>query len=306
MYEYVRRFGFGQRTNLSLPGESAGLLRKLPRWGKTSLSSIAMGHEVSTTSVQLAQACSAIANGGLLVKPRLILRKGDAVVAFETPGRVLRTETAASMREMMEGVVLHGTGRRAQLDGYSTGGKTGSAQIFDFASRRYTHNYNASFIGFAPVSRPAIVVAVTVNGTRGGTAGFGGAVAAPVFKTVAAEALRVLDIPKDLPDPPKPDLKEEKSEDVNDLAIAELAKPESPEAVEPMSATASPSPSPATEPDGPTTPDFRGMSMRAVLAEASSKGLQVLVDGSGIARLQNPPAGAALNPGQPIRVRFAR
>ena len=105
------------------------------------------------------------------------------------------------MRQMMEGVVLPGgTGyRKARLAGYSVGGKTGSAQIFDFATKHYTHNYNGSFMGFAPLTNPAMVVVVTLNGTHG-TGGFGGRAAAPVFHAVATEALRVLDVPKDLPD----------------------------------------------------------------------------------------------------------
>ena len=105
------------------------------------------------------------------------------------------------MRQMMEGVVLFGTGKRyANLKGYSSAGKTGSAQIFDYATGHYTHSYNASFMGFAPVTNPAIVVVVTVNKTHGGSAGYGGPVAGPVFREVATEALRVLDVPKDLPE----------------------------------------------------------------------------------------------------------
>ena len=127
------------------------------------------------------------------------------------------------MRQMMEGVVVlpGGTGHKARLDGYSSGGKTGSAVIYDFATKRYTHTYNGSFIGFAPVTNPAIVISVTVNGTRG-TAGYGGQAAAPVFKVVAEEALRVLDVPKDLPDGARGQ-KQPSTENTEDLAIADLA-----------------------------------------------------------------------------------
>ena len=168
MYDYVRRFGFGQKTGLTLPAESPGKLRRLANWGTTSLASISMGQEVSVTTVQLAQAGAVVANGGLLVQPRLILKRGDKAVPPVPPVRVIRPETAITMRQMMEGVVLHGTGTGARtLEGYTAGGKTGSAQIFDFATRHYTHNYNGSFLGFAPVTNPAIVVVVTVNGTHG-------------------------------------------------------------------------------------------------------------------------------------------
>ncbi len=101
---------------------------------------------------------------------------------------------------MMEGVVLYGTGRLvAKLQGYTSGGKTGSAQIFDTATHHYSHSYNGSFMGFAPVTNPSIVVVATVNGTHG-TSGFGGPTAGPVFRAVTTEALRLLDVPKDLPE----------------------------------------------------------------------------------------------------------
>src|SRR5439155_5391537 len=140
------------------------------------------------------------------------------------PVRIIKPETAFTMRRMMEGVVLlpYGTGRRARLDGYSSAGKTGSAQIFDYATKRYTASYNASFMGFAPVTNPAIVVVVTLNGTHT-SAGFGGLAAAPVFRTVAMEALRVLDVPKDIPDQ-EPIIDDRKVE-INDLAIAGLSDP---------------------------------------------------------------------------------
>jgi membrane peptidoglycan carboxypeptidase len=123
----------------------------------------------------------------------------------------------------MEGVVLHGTGRQAILKGYTSGGKTGSAQIYDLRAHVYVHSYNASFLGFAPVANPQIVIAVTVNGTTGGNAGFGGPVAAPVFRQVATSALRMLDVPKDLPDGLA--VLARRPVDENDLAIAGLGKP---------------------------------------------------------------------------------
>src|ERR1700674_3708149 len=132
LYDYVRKFGFGQRTGIELPAESGGKLRRLPHWGKTSLASISMGQEVSGTTVQLAQAGAVIANGGLLVRPRLVLKKGNRATAQATPVRVVKPETAITMRQMMEGVVLPGgTGTAARLEGYSAGGKTGSAESSD-------------------------------------------------------------------------------------------------------------------------------------------------------------------------------
>ena len=120
---------------MPLPGESPGKVCRLERWGKTSLASVSMGQEVSVTTLQLAQAASVVANGGLLVKPRLVLKRGDRTEPVAPPVRILKPETAITMRQMMEGVVLIGTGSRARLAGYSSGGKTGSAQIFDYATQ---------------------------------------------------------------------------------------------------------------------------------------------------------------------------
>lgn len=307
MYDYVRRFGFGQKTGIPLPGEDRGRLRRLPIWGATSLASISMGQEVSVTTLQLAQAAAVVANGGFLVKPRIVLRS-DGRPALPEPGvRVIQPETAIKMRQMMEGVVLVGTGKGAKLDGYTTGGKTGSAQIYDFAARHYTHTYNGSFMGFAPVTNPAVVVVVTLNGTHG-TAGFGGAAAAPVFRAVATEALRILDVPKDLPDaqPETPALVA-KADAMDDLAIADLGSSQ-PNILEDRDDEEPAAQAPAAAPVDAkgSVPNFRGMSLRAVLTVAAARGITVLADGSGTARLQNPPAGAVLHEGERIRVQFAR
>jgi len=306
LYEYVRRFGFGARTGIPLPAESPGMVRKLSRWGKTSLSSVAMGHEIGVTTLQLAQACSTVADGGVLVQPRLILRKGDGAVPVAPPRRILLPETAITMRRMMEGVVLYGTGKKAKLDGYTTGGKTGSAQIYDFATRHYTHSYNASFRGFAPVTNPAIVVVVTLNGTHG-TSGFGGAVAAPVFRVVAAEALRVLDVPKDLPDANPGNAPEDQAGELDDVAIADLGSSEPgilEEAIGRDPDLSSAGRGPAAR--GPKIPNFGGLSKRAVVAKAQAEGLPVLLVGAGTARVQTPPPGGILREGERIRVEFVR
>jgi cell division protein FtsI (penicillin-binding protein 3) len=311
MYEYVRRFGFGQKTGITLPGESAGRLRKLKAWGTTSLASVAMGQEVSVTTLQLAQAVSVLANGGLLVKPRLTLRKGERNLPPAPPVRIVKPETAITMRQMMEGVVLKGTGTGARLQGYSVGGKTGTGQIFDVAAHRYTHTYNGSFIGFAPMQNPQIVVVVTLNGTRGNS-GFGGAAAAPVFKAVASEALRVLDVPKDVPDEaPAPPLTAEVS-DLSDADTAATAQNilEDGEEDDADAAPAAVGPrlnvEAGTRPANATAPNFVGKSMRVVLAEAAAKGIPITPAGSGIARVQQPPPGSILHEGERIRVQFSR
>lgn len=314
LWEYVRRFGFGQRTRLPLPAESGGTVRDLTRWGKTSLGSVAFGHEVSATTLQIAQACAVIANGGLLVKPRIILHRQKppakpVAEPVEAPRRVLQPETAVLMRRIMEQVVLRGTGKSARLDGYSCGGKTGTAQIYDPVSRRYTPYYNASFAGFAPLPNPAVVVAVTLNRVRL----YGGVVAAPVFRAVATEALLMMDVPKDLPEPAAPPSREPVEAD--DLAIAQVdAPPEDLASPHPSLQLAkaflplappAPLPSVAEPADsGPRAPVFTGKSLRAVLEESFARGVPVEVVGTGVARSQTPPGGSPLLPGQPVRVEF--
>jgi cell division protein FtsI (penicillin-binding protein 3) len=304
MYEYVRRFGFGQRTGIQLPAESPGRFRKLENWGTTSLASVAFGQEISVTTLQLAQAASAVANGGLLVRPRLILKKGDRTIAPERPVRILKPDTAITMREMMEGVVTHGTGTRARLAGYTVGGKTGSAQIYDYAARVYTHTYNGSFMGFAPLMNARVVVVVTLNGTHG-TAGFGGEAAAPVFRVVASEALRLLDVPKDLPEEPDKTLvAKAKARDTDAPPVDSGSRAFN--ALDDQAEDSAPAAEQEPAYSGPRVPNFRGMTMRAVLEEAAAKGLRIQPDGSGIAGVQDPPPGSPLREGERIRVVFAR
>ena len=303
MYEYVRRFGFGQRTGVQLPAESPGRFRKLEDWGTTSLASVAFGQEISVTTVQLAQAAAAVANGGLLVKPRLILKEAGKDVPPVRPVRILKPDTAFTMRRMMEGVVTYGTGAKARLQGYSVGGKTGSAQIYDYAARAYTHTYNGSFMGFAPLANPRIVVVVTINGTHG-TAGFGGEAAAPTFKVVTTEALRLMDVPKDLPDEPKTNLAKAKPAEIDAPPVDSAARVFNP--LDDQVADDAPAAAPVPAYTGPQVPNFRGMTMRAVLEQAAARGLRVVPNGSGIAGVQDPPPGAPLTNNAPIRVVFAR
>jgi cell division protein FtsI (penicillin-binding protein 3) len=306
LYEYVRRFGFGQPTGIPLPGESRGRLRKLSGWTATSLASISMGQEISVTTIQIAQAVSVIANGGLLVKPRLVLKQGQQTAPQEPAVRVIKPETAFTMRQIMEGVVMPGgTGYpEARLAGYSAAGKTGSAQIFDFKTKHYTHNYNGSFAGMAPLTNPAIVVVVTLNGTHG-DGGYGGRAAAPVFNAVATEALRLTDVPRDLPDEPGRTLEAAKAEPSSDLAIAGLGS--GPNILQDVDDGEKPAESAgAVAVLGPVVPNFQGMTMRDVLTEAASRGLTILPDGSGVAKVQDPPPGSAVRQGERIRVRFAR
>jgi cell division protein FtsI (penicillin-binding protein 3) len=297
-YDYIRKFGFGSKTGVPLPGESSGIVRPTSRWIPSSIGSVAMGHEISTTTLQLARACSVIANGGFLVEPKLLMRKATA-----PPVQVIRPDNAIKMRLMMERTVVKGTGKRAKPDGYTAGGKTGSAQIYDYDARVYTHRYNGSFMGFAPVNDPKIVIVVTLNSTPTGDRGFGGVVAAPVFRTVATEALRLMDVPRD---PAEMNTPEGENEPEPDLAVAGISQPPEPDPDEIKPAVMlGPEPPAHLAYRGPKVPDFHGKSKRAVLEESFALGVRVELAGAGIARSQDPPAGVALRRGERIKVQFA-
>jgi cell division protein FtsI (penicillin-binding protein 3) len=205
-YKYIRAFGFGQQTGIELPGETRGLAKPLNRWSKVSIGAISMGQEIGISPLQLAAMASTIANDGVWVAPRIVAgrtepRSTPLTIAFQ-PGaqrRVLSPLVAAQMKRMMEGVVInpHGTGRKAILEGYSSAGKTGTAQKVDPGTRGYSRtNYVASFAGFAPVNNPAITVAVILDSAVG--LHQGGQIAAPVFQRVAQQVLAYLNVPHDV------------------------------------------------------------------------------------------------------------
>ena len=207
LYAYARKFGFGQKTGLPLPGEAAGLLRPPERWTADSMGSVPIGQEIGVTTIQLARAVSVIANGGMLVEPlivQLVRHPGglDEPLPRAAPKRVISARTAAIMRAMMEGVVQAGTGRLARTQGYRVGGKTGTAQKIDPETGAYSRTaYVPNFVGFAPVNNPSIVVAIVLDSPVGKY--YGGSVAAPVFPLLAMQALRFRDVPPELPVLPK-------------------------------------------------------------------------------------------------------
>jgi cell division protein FtsI (penicillin-binding protein 3) len=229
------------------------------------------------------------------------------------PVQALDTQTVFTMRKMMERVVLSGTGTKAHIIGYSTAGKTGTAQIFDFAHHAYTHNYNASFMGFAPVTNPQIVVVATVAGTSG-LMGMAAQAAAPPFEAVAEEALRLRGIPRDLPAELEltKDKKERKAVETeeNDLSIADLSDPPTPEdmrqALGEGGEDNAASFVAASNVSTPKAPNFLGKSVDDVVEEAAEQGIQIEAKGKGLARAQRPAPGEALLPGAPVRILFAR
>jgi len=202
--EYIRSYGFGAQTGIELPGESRGLKKPVNRWSKVSIGAMSMGQEVGVTAVQIVSMVSTIANDGVYTPPRIVAGElppnaAPKPLVFHPPQqhRVISTMTAAQMKKMMESVVLDGTARRAILDGYTIGGKTGTAQKVDPKTGAYSKTkYVASFVGFAPVNTPAITIAVILDSAQG--LHQGGQVSAPVFKRIAEQVLEYMHVPHDI------------------------------------------------------------------------------------------------------------
>ncbi len=200
MYEYLRAFGFGEKTGIDLPGESVGILKPPNQWGKRALPSIAIGQGIAVTPLQLVTAVSAIANEGALMKPFVVERihstQGDVVwnQEPEVRRRPIRRRTARTLTALLENVVVRGTGKRAAIHGYRVAGKTGTAQKFDPTIGAYSSTkLIASFVGFAPVEHPQFVMLVVIDEPQGPA--WGGVVAAPVFREVGEQVLRHLKTP---------------------------------------------------------------------------------------------------------------
>ncbi len=203
-YKYIRDFGFGTQTGIELPGETRGMTKPVSRWSKVSLGAISMGQEIGISGIQLASLISTFANDGVAVPPRIVAATGTPqnapqMVAFHPAEgrRIISTTTDAMMKQMMQKVVLEGTARKAILEGYTSAGKTGTAQRVDPATGAYSRTkYVASFAGFAPINDPAIVVAVVLDSAVG--LHQGGQVSAPVFQRVAQQVLEYLHVPHDI------------------------------------------------------------------------------------------------------------
>ena len=321
-HDYIRAFGFGAPTGVDMPGESKGIVRRLENWTPISIGSISMGQEVGVTPIQLVTAVSAIANGGLLYKPHIVaeLRRGDVVLAAEgplasaEPKRVIRPETAATLRRLMEGVVLSGTGKLAHLDGWTAAGKTGSAQKIDPATGRYSPTqFIASFTGFAPINNPAMTILVALDSPV--REHEGGVVAAPIFKRIAQQVLPYLDVPRDVPltNPRLLRASFGKQAETDGAALGDFtpvdfsSQPDQPPEVsqESKPKEASSAATVAVDEGGDIpVPDFSGMTMRDVTEVCLRLGLDPVLVGSGLATNQAPRAEARVRRGAKIIVQF--
>jgi len=343
-YKHIQEYGFGQLTNVELPGETRGLVRNPSRWAASSIGSMAIGQEVGVTPLQVVSMMSSIANDGLYSMPRIVAgvtppNEGYQRIEFhpQSQRRVISSYTSAIMRRLTEEVVLEGTARRAILDGYTSAGKTGTAQKIDPRTHAYSKtDYVASFVGFTPVNNPALTIAVILDSPRG--LHQGGQVSAPVFKRVAEQVLAYYGVPHDVEpknNPARHLLQAHAAEgDTEDAqphppgTILELESATAPAAL-PANAKAAPVPNasglatqelraPASAQidarggtvvldvgGASTVPSLLGLSMREAIASAHKAGFELQVVGSGTAREQQPPPGAYLPPGSKIAVRFS-
>ena len=319
-YEYIRAYGFGELTGIDLPGENRGLLRRVENWTPVSVGSISMGQEVGVTPLQMINAVSAIANGGLLYRPHIVLalRRGSQMDQEPQPAqrRVVRETTAAALRAMLGGVVLNGTGTKAQLDGYTSAGKTGTAQKIDPATGRYSATQLiASFVGFAPINNPAVTILVQLDSPVG--LHEGGSVAAPVFKRIAEQVLPYLNVPHDIPVSPTTlraarRLQGNEIADVSDFDPAQVSSAlftDSAQA-EPISALlpvwASAPTLELAEGEGISVPDLTGKTVRQVTEICVQLGVNPVLVGAGTVQEQSPPPGTMVRRGASVIFRFGR
>ena len=316
MYEYITRFGFGSRTGIELPGETPGLLRPVSRWQQSSIGSIAIGQEVGVTPLQMAAAFGALANDGVRMAPHLVreIRTATGTTVYQAnpeQRRVVNAETARALRRMLENVTLNGTAKLAQLNGYTAAGKTGTAQKIDPKTRTYSRTKHvASFVGFAPVENPAVVIIVVID--EPGGAYHGGDVAAPVFRDIAEQILPDLGIAPDtylkLPDglvadaaepvAPAKAVEEKLENDAARLATLPSVAGRDSKGGEVIYAVAN---------NGfILMPDLSGRSVRDVARACTQLGLRIEARGEGRVTGQNPAPGTELVSGQLVYVDFAR
>lgn len=204
LYRYLQAFGFGQKTEIDLPGEVGGLVKHPREWGRRSLASISMGQEIGVTPIQMVSAVAALANGGVLMKPYVVSEVRDAQgkalrqILPQVKRRVVSPETARTVTSILEGVVTDGTGAKAAIPGFRVAGKTGTAQKIDPRTGAYSSTlFVGSFVGFVPADNPRLAMIVVIDEPQGEA--WGGTVAAPVFRRVGEQVLNYLGVSSDEP-----------------------------------------------------------------------------------------------------------
>lgn len=293
-YEYIRKFGFGAKTGIDLPGEVSGLLRPVEKWTRVDASTIAFGQGISVTAIQLITALSAIANQGVLMKPFVVRglmdRKGKIVQTYHPTQvrRVISPETAKTLSAILTDVVSakDGTGKNARLVNIAVAGKTGTSQKFDFSRHVYSsERVKTSFMGFFPAEDPQLSILVILDEPQRDK--WGGVAAAPVFRDIGEQLLTRF------------------RTNIRDNSVQEEENPGVKMKVNLVSAAAPLALDKAMEADDSLVPDFRGMTIREALKKGKEKGLEIQVIGSGWATAQKPTAGLPVTKNRLCTVTFS-
>jgi cell division protein FtsI (penicillin-binding protein 3) len=280
---FVSLYGFGRQVSPDFPAENAGIVWSPEKWTDSALASVSMGYQVAVTPLQMVAAVSSVANGGEYVEPRVVRAIYRNGVRYQTPTKVVRrtisADTAATLTEIMEGVVTDGTAKLAHIDGYTIAGKTGTAQ--KLLNGRYSHSdHYASFVGFMPSRDPQVAIVVVIDSPKGPNGDHGGRVAAPIFKSIAEPALRYLGIAPTLnPAPPV-------------LVARHDAGTEAP-----VVGTANTEPALkliVDEPEG-VVPDLRGLSARDAVRKLVRLGMSARLSGDGFVVSQEPQPGTPVD-----------
>ncbi|MGH7341542.1 MAG: penicillin-binding protein, partial [Candidatus Rokuibacteriota bacterium] len=290
-HRYMSGFGFGALTGVGLSGESRGLLRDPSRWSALSLPTMSIGQEVSVTALQMVAAFSAIANGGTLMRPRLVRAIFDAegreVRRFEPVSvrQVVSKETTQTLLRILVRTVAEGTGRHAAIAGYDVGGKTGTAQKLDPNTRRYSRAPGVlSFVGIAPADAPRFVMLVMLDEPKNEK--WGSEAAAPIFAAIGRDVLRYLDVPP----------RDVTTVQIDATTAGDAARAAPSEPIRLVTAASVPG-------DGVARmPDVTGRTKRQALTLLAPLRVEVEMGGRGVIVEQDPPAGTPVDPGTPIRL----
>jgi cell division protein FtsI (penicillin-binding protein 3) len=279
-YQMLLRFGFGRRTELPLPGESSGILAPPARWSARSKATIAFGQEISVSAMQMLQAATALANGGLMLRPHIVRKvvspQGELIREYtrEPVGEVLSPDLAHAVLEMMATATEEGgTARRGRVAGVRISAKTGTAQVQDHATGTYSDsNYVASYLGIFPTEEPRLIIYVVINHPKG-QAYYGSQIAAPVFHDLAEDLVGYLGIRRQ-----------------GDTVIEHpgTVRVKLPPPVKP----------------GEIMPDLTGTPKRLLLPLLADPGFTVRIAGEGYVVAQDPPPGTRLKPGMTITLRL--
>jgi len=291
-YRYITAFGFGEKTRIGLPGEARGIVHHPRYWPPVALDTISYGQGISVTGIQLVTALSAVANGGLLMKPYMVERitdeKGEVVQSFEPEvvRRVISEETAKKMAALLKTTTEKGgTGEEAVPIGYEVAGKTGTAQKADTLLGGYSEDrYVSGFIGFTPVDGPKLVLLVVIDEPQ--EAIYGGVVAAPVFKTIMEKVLSYLNVF------PKGTLVVKN--EIGSVSIKEASD------TTPLIETVKV----GKGVERVVMPDLTGLSMRSALSRMEGKGLIIKVSGNGKVVEQTPKPGTLIEKGDICYLKF--